>query len=799
MARVQVDPLGKVQGLRTTASPVDVYVRPAAQPTQQSELSQFVNALIPAATQIAQAEKEKEVKRQLEIEEGIKQQKGLDAKFLIAQGNRAADNAAIIAVEENKDRFYLEDGAEEELTAIRQQAIQPFLDAIDDEEIRQVAEFSFKESNIVWFKNSYDKPALSYRRADGLNKLFTEINLIEKNNTGLMSEDDKDREIDTLIKQVVKLNPLISYSDVNRAAATILKDRAEDEGAGALFRVMDKGKHLDSANLADTKADIIKGHEEHNKNKKPEIIKETVSQILSIHDDKKIAPSKRKEAYNDIINNVLQANPFIKRAELLEAVADQADEMLDRDAVTDTIFEFMLEDEEAKNNPVVRTHLDTANRTFENNKARIQSDKKQAEEKAQQLAEKQRKEAQKIASDRTHSNDVARATGRAVDIIISGNVVAGTGIKVPRTDDPTKTTEITTDMLVAEYSKQSAEKLQVTIEAITNTEMSPEEKAKEIERATQIHLLKEMDEFYKPMGVIPPSLANPILNNAGLFSASLVSDEDSATQAKQVLTAYRAIKATGSSVKLLGIDTEFEYRLKALDFLTTEGNVDVVTATKMLKSERNPVAVGEIDFEKVAEGAYENVVNQGKINAYLKEGIEYYMSFGNFTKEQAQRIMAEKAADDFLITTDSLGNQRAIKVLSKDLAGNSQNIVVAQDFINEFNKSDFVQEVSRKIQGVQEGEEVEELAIYLSNHSTNPNLVSLRLATADNVMEIDLLDIPISKLQDAVQNQRIDRLLQEIQTQYDIDAEIVTKVEQQAKALGISVEEYRRRFPLSNQ
>ena len=66
-------------------------------------------------------------------------------------------------------------------------------------------------------------------------------------------------------------------------------------------------------------------------------------------------------------------------------------------------------------------------------------------------------------------------------------------------------------------------------------------------------------------------------------------------------------------------------------------------------------------------------------------------------------------------------------------------------------------------------------------------------------MQIDLLDIPISKLQDAVQNQQIERLLQEIQTQYDIDAEIVTKVEQQAKALGISVEEYRRRFPFSNQ
>ena len=90
MARKQVERLRPSARLQAVARPVETYVRPAEQPVAKSGLGEFIRAIAPAAEDLAQIEKQKQLKLQREAEQGIASARTFDAKLGVGQALRAA-------------------------------------------------------------------------------------------------------------------------------------------------------------------------------------------------------------------------------------------------------------------------------------------------------------------------------------------------------------------------------------------------------------------------------------------------------------------------------------------------------------------------------------------------------------------------------------------------------------------------------------------------------------------------------------------------------------------------------------
>lgn len=172
MARKQVERLRPSARLQAVARPVETYVRPAEQPAAKSGLGEFIRAIAPAAEDLAQIEKQKQLKLQREAEQGIASARTMDAKLGVSSALRAAQKDFI-----NNEPDYLE-MSDEQVAARRAEIMQPFLQQAEDsgdDLLFQAVKGNIEMGNLAWFNTDYDPAKFKHNFTINMGKVGNEV------------------------------------------------------------------------------------------------------------------------------------------------------------------------------------------------------------------------------------------------------------------------------------------------------------------------------------------------------------------------------------------------------------------------------------------------------------------------------------------------------------------------------------------------------------------------------------------------------------------------------------------------
>lgn len=248
MARKQVERLRPSARLQAVARPVETYVRPAEQPAAKSGLGEFIRAIAPAAEDLAQIEKQKQLKLQREAEQGIASARAFDAKLGAGKALRAAyeDYA-----DPNNTEAYL-NMTPEQVRDKRAEIMQPFFQKVQDsgdEKLALAFQQDIELGNLDFFTKNYDPQKRELDLNNSLNEVFTEVLAIEDN--PMLSNDLKDKAIDELLKtyQATSGTP---FNIINEYALKVTANRVSQNGRNSLYRWLDKANQLDVPKYQDT-------------------------------------------------------------------------------------------------------------------------------------------------------------------------------------------------------------------------------------------------------------------------------------------------------------------------------------------------------------------------------------------------------------------------------------------------------------------------------------------------------------------------------------------------------------------
>jgi len=193
MARKQVERLRPSARLQAVARPVETYVRPAEQPAAKSGLGEFVRAIAPAAKDLAQIEKQKQLKLQREAEQGIASARTMDAKLGVSSALRAAQKDFI-----NNEPDYLE-MSDEQVAARRAEIMQPFIQQAQDsgdDLLFQAVKGNIEMGNLAWFDRDYDPAKFKHNFTINMGKVGNEVlGITSDAGYGFVPESDEDGEL----------------------------------------------------------------------------------------------------------------------------------------------------------------------------------------------------------------------------------------------------------------------------------------------------------------------------------------------------------------------------------------------------------------------------------------------------------------------------------------------------------------------------------------------------------------------------------------------------------------------------
>jgi hypothetical protein len=767
--RVQVQGIQAPTEVRPTARAVETYVQPVAPQFKPSPLAQFVEGISPAIETISQIEKEKQVKRQIEIEQGEKKKKSAEAKLVLSRATRAAKAAGNEALVVDPDKYYGE-GGEEALTEVRRAAVADIFAEIEDEEILEAVEADFKLA----------------LRGKTLGNVFNEVVAIEEDDTMTMAE--KEQEIEALFQQTADTYENISFAHINQFAVGTLQRRTSKFGKGALYNVLDKRNQFNAANFLEAGLDIDKDNEAYQNEKKPEVISSAIEQMIAIEKATNRSATEKQAAFQDIITSTTQNNPFVSEDDMYFAMANVAQERMFEQTTT-PMYEFLKSKPEAMNNPNMASNFDNINRII----SQTEDNQKRQVEAAQAKADKERLEA---ADDLTKQTAITTSVisfrqGAFVSEMIGKEVVLPSG----------KPYTITKEDAITEFERQSQIALQEKLQLAGQEEAISGEPYSEA-AIVQRHLAEDMENFYNKIGAVPTVLADPINTNVSLLTSkplSGVNDEQTLAKAEEVLTAYTAMRAMGADVKNTNVTDNDTYRLKALDFFKNTMGMDMATALSKVQGEKINATVGNVDVEELtkdgfifSKSEFRDIRNNGHVREYIKRGTEYMMALEGMTREKALELMSQEAELDFVVVEDKNGVKTALEKLSGDmrLAGTSPETI--QNFVNAVAEIPDVQDVINRIEP--------NGAISLANDYDNPQVLTLVINDEDGAMTTALASIDMATLQGTTMEIIVENALREINKQLPTlnIGNVVGSVEEGLVGeTGLTPEQFRRMYPYS--
>lgn len=789
--RVQVQGIQAPRGqsfteVRPTARTVETYVQPVAPQFRPSPLAQFVEGISPAIETISQIEKEKQVKRQIEIEQGEKKKKAAEAKLVLRRATRAAKAAGNEALVVDPDKYYGE-GGEEALTEVRRAAVADIFAEIEDEEILEAVEADFKLANINWFEQNFDPEKNKHLRGKTLGNVFNEVVAIEEDDTMTMAE--KEQEIEALFQQTADTYENISFAHINQFAVGTLQRRTSKFGKGALYNVLDKRNQFNAANFLEAGLAIDKDNEAYQDEKKPEVISSAIEQMIAIEKATNRSATEKQAAFQDIITSTTQNNPFVSEDDMYFAMANVAQERMFEQTTT-PMYEFLKSKPEAMNNPKMASNFDNINRII----SQTEDNQKRQAETAQAKADKERLEA---ADDLTKQTAITTSVisfrqGAFVSEMIGKEVVLPSG----------KPYTITKEDAITEFERQSQIALQEKLQLAGQEEAISGEPYSEA-AIVQRHLAEDMENFYNKIGAVPTVLADPINTNVSLLTSkplSGVNDEQTLAKAEEVLTAYTAMRAMGADVKNTNVTDNDTYRLKALDFFRNNMGMDMATAlSKVQGTPKYDATVGNVDVDELtkdgfifSKSKFRDIRNKGHVQDYIKRGTEYMMALEGMTREKALELMSQEAELDFVVVEDKNGVKTALEKLSGDmrLAGTSPETI--QNFVNAVAEIPDVQDVINRIEP--------NGAISLANDYDNRQVLTLVINDEDGAMTTALASIDMATLQGTTMEIIVENALREINKQLptlNIGNVVGSVAEGLVGETGLTPEQFRRMYPYS--
>jgi len=785
--RVQVQGIQAPTEVRPTARAVETYVQPVAPQFKPSPLAQFVEGISPAIETISQIEKEKQVKRQIEIEQGAKKKKAAEATLILNRATRAAKAAGNEALVLDPDKYFGE-GGEEALTEVRRAAVADIFSEIEDEEILEAVEADFKLANINWFEKNFDPEKNNHLRGKTLGNVFNEVIAIEEDDT--MTTAEKEQEIEALFQQTADTYENISFAHINQFAVGTLQRRTSKFGKGALYNVLDKRNQFNASNFLEAGLAIDKDNEAYQNEKKPEVISSAIEQMIAIEKATNRSATEKQAAIQDIITSTTQNNPFVSEDDMYFAMANVAQERMFEQTTT-PMYEFLKSKPEAMNNPNMASNFDNINRII----SQTEDNQKRQADAAQAKADKERLEEADNFTKKTAitTSVISFRQGAFVSEMIGKEVMLPSG----------KPYTITKDDAITEFERQSQIALQEKLQLAGQEEAISGEPYSEA-AIVQRHLAEDMENFYNKIGAVPTVLADPINTNVSLLTSvplSGVNDEQTLAKAEEVLTAYTAMRAMGADVKNTNVTDNDTYRLKALDFFKNTMGMDMATALSKVQGEKINATVGNVDVEELtkdgfifSKSEFRDIRNNGHVREYIKRGTEYMMALEGMTREKALELMSQEAELDFVVVEDKNGVKTALEKLSGDmrLAGTSPETI--QNFVNAVAEIPDVQDVINRIEP--------NGAISLANDYDNPQVLTLVINDEDGAMTTALASIDMATLQGTTMEIIVENALREINKQLPTlnIGNVVGSVEEGLVGdTGLTPAEYRRKYPFSKK
>jgi hypothetical protein len=783
--RVQVAGLQTPTTVTPVATTVDTYVRPPSLPEGGSPLQQFIANITPAVEEVTRIEKAKRVKREIEIENGIKRQKAAEAKLARKTALRLAGQAASEALATDPDLYYGDDG-ETALTEVRAAAMAPILDEITDEEVRNAVEQDIKVGNIGWYETNYDPKKGDYVRGKTLGNVFTEVTAIEDDAN--LSFEEKKVEIQTLLQETVDSYPNIGWANVNNAAVTVIKSRVDDNGTGALFAVLDDANQFSTANFYDAGLSIKASKEKYEKEATEEIVSDAITEMIAIENKTNISSEAKQAMIEQVITQTLANNPFVERSALTTGMAIiTTDRMFENE--TTPMYEILSKDEEATTNPDNAPSFDSINKTI----ASTRKSRKVKEAKALADAEALRLEQADAQMSKTHlTTAVLSFMADGPSRLLYG---ADTEITLPSGKKYTITKEEAQD----EYERQSATRLQEKIDSAT-AESAMTGADINTDAIAQRHLAEDFKKFYTKTGTLPNFLSDPLTTNTNVLVSqpiSDVNDEETLARAEGVLTAYRSTIALGGSLNYVNNDQEVKYRLEALDFLTTKAGMTLPTALAVVQGPRKSVSIGALDVEDLttsgrwfSSSVFKDVTNMGHVSDYVRQGTQYYMSMKGMTKDLALKAMGERVQEDFIVVEDKAGNKRAIQKLSGEL---SVGVPKLQTFLDTISEVDTLTDIAESAFG-------EGSVFTVSNDYDNPNVIQLVVTNDTGTQALSLASIPMADIDSLNMELVISNILRDLGEQLPSDlGNQIGSVSDAILDSGLTEEQFRRKYPFSGK
>ena len=785
--RVQVQGIQAPTEVRPTARTVETYVKPVAPQFKPSPLAQFVEGISPAIETISQIEKEKQVKRQIEIEQGEKKRKAAEAKLVLKRATRAAKAAGNEALGLDPDKYYGE-GGEEALTEVRSAAVADIFAEVEDEEILEAVKSDFKLANITWFEQNFDPEKNKHLRGKTLGNVFNEVIAIEEDDTMTLAE--KEQAIESLFQETVDTYENINFNHVNQFAVGTLQRRTSKFGKGALYNVLDKRDQFNASNFLEAGLALDKDNETYQNEKKPEIVSSAIQQMIALEKATNISAADKQTGIQEIMDNVISQNPFISQADMYSAIANVTQErMFNR--TTTPMYEFLKSKPEAMTDPNIASNLDNINRLATSTQEKLD---REAEQLAADEAKQKLEEADEFRTRAAITTAVIGfRQGAGISTMVGKEVTLPSG----------KTYTITKEDAVAEFERQSQvallEKLELAEQeqAISGDEFSKDAIA-------QRHLAEDMENFYNKVGVIPTMLADPMNTNITFLTGkplSGVNDEQTIAKVEELLTSYTAVRAMNGDVKNTDISDNDKYRLQAMDFFVNRLGMDTATAlSKVQGKDLFDYNVGNVSVEELtrsgmifSKSEFADIKNDGHVRDYVKRGAEYLMALDGMTRETALKIMSDEVSKDFVIVEDKNGVKTAIEKLSGDLRTSTTTPENIQEFINAVEDIPEVQDVVSRL--------LPDGAISLANDYDNPQALTLVINGSDG-MSMSLGSIDIASLQGSTMEIIVENVLREVNRQMPtlgLPNTIGSVEEGLVGDTGLTPEQYERKYPFSRK
>lgn len=785
--RVQVQGIQAPTEVRPTASTVETYVRPVQQEFKASPLSQFVEGISPLVETISQIEKEKQVKRQIEIENGEKKRKAAEAKLVLSRATRAAKAAGNEALVLDPDKYYGE-GGEEALTEVRSAAVADIFAEVEDAEILEAVKADFKVANVGWFEKNFDPEKNKHLRGKTLGNVFNEVIAIEEDASMTMAQ--KEQEIEALFQQTADTYENISFAHINQFAVGTLERRTSKFGKGALYNVLDKRNQFNASNFLEAGLAIDKDNEAYQDEKKPEVVSSAIEQMIAIEKATNRSAAEKQEAIQDIITSTTQNNPFVSEDDMYFAMANVSQERM-FEKTTTPMYEFLKSKPEAMNNPNMASNFDNINRII----SQTEDNQRRKTETKQAKDDKERLEAADTLMKKTAitTSVISFRQGAFVSEMIGKEVILPSG----------KSYTVTKDDAINEFERQSQIALQEKLQFAEQEEAISGE-AYNKDAIAQRHLAEDMENFYNKIGAVPTILADPINTNVSLLTSvplSGVNDEQTLAKAEEVLTAYTAMRAMGADVKNTNVTDNDTYRLKALDFFRNNMGMDMATALSKVQGKKISATVGNVDVDELTKDGFifsssefKDIRNNGHVREYIKRGAEYMMALEGMTREKALELMSQEAERDFVVVEDKNGVKTALEKLSGDMRLAATSPETIQSFVNAVAEIPDVQDVINRIEP--------NGAISLANDYDNPQVLTLVINDEDGAMTTALASIDMTTLQGTTMEIIVENALREINKQLPTlnISNVVGSVEEGLVGdTGLTPEEYRRKYPFSKK